>query len=115
MSRKRHAALFVVYSLACYRQLLRKLRRPILRRRTRVTNKTIRGLVKHGYLGPEDRENSTAVRQALNLFLWDELREQPKPKRAVTRGIERRARPGRGHEVGESQAHKQDQAQARER
>jgi hypothetical protein len=68
-----------------YREGLRKLRRPIFRRRIGVTNKTIRGLVKRGYLRPEERENSTAIHQAVNLFVWDELLERRKPKRTKKR------------------------------
>jgi hypothetical protein len=61
-----------------YRQGLRKLGSPVFRRWIRVTHKTIRGLVKCGYLRPEDRENLTAIHQAVSLFLWDELRAKPK-------------------------------------
>ena len=68
-----------------YRQGLPKLRRPIFRRRIRVTNKIIRGLVKRGYLGPRQRENPTAVRQAVKLFVWDALRKRRKPKRKKKR------------------------------
>jgi hypothetical protein len=68
-----------------YRQWLRKLRGPIFRRRIRVTDKSIKGLVKRGYLWPEERENSTAIRQAVSLFLRDALRKQRKPKRTKKR------------------------------
>jgi hypothetical protein len=50
-----------------------------------MTDKTIRGLIKRGYLGPEERDNLTAIRQAMSLFLWDDLREKPKTKRTKKR------------------------------
>jgi hypothetical protein len=60
-----------------YRKGLRKLRGPTFLRRIRMTDKTVRGLIKRGYLGPEERDNLTAIQQAMSLFLWDDLREQP--------------------------------------
>jgi hypothetical protein len=64
-----------------YRQGLRKLRGPTFLRRIRMTDKTVRGLINRGYLGPEERDNLTAIQQAMSLFLWDDLREQAKTKR----------------------------------
>ena len=68
-----------------YRQGLRKLRGPTFLRRIRMTDRTVRGLIKRGYLGAEERDNLTAIHQAMSLFLWDDLREQPKPKRTKKR------------------------------
>jgi hypothetical protein len=68
-----------------YRQGLRELRGPIFQRRIRVTNKIIRGLMKRGYLGPEQRENPIAVRHAVNLLVWEALRKRRKPKRTKKR------------------------------
>ena len=33
----------------------------------------LNGLVKRGYLGPNELDNERAIRQALSLFLWDAL------------------------------------------
>jgi hypothetical protein len=57
-----------------YRQGLRELRGPTFLRRIRMTDKTVRGLIKRGYLGPEERDNLTAIQQAMSLL------HRPKPK-----------------------------------
>jgi hypothetical protein len=43
------------------------------RLKVRLGDKRINGLVKRGYLGPNELDNERAIRQALSLFLWDAL------------------------------------------
>jgi hypothetical protein len=38
-------------------------------------------LLKRGYLWPNERDDLTALRQAVILFIWDTLRKTPKPNR----------------------------------
>ena len=38
-----------------------------------LSDKRINGLVKRGYLGPNELDNERAISQALRLFLWDAL------------------------------------------
>jgi hypothetical protein len=47
----------------------------------RITEKRISALVKRGYLGADERDDLNAIGQAMTLFLWDSLREIPKPKK----------------------------------
>jgi len=70
-----------------YRLRLREVRRDPRRQRLpiRITDQIIKGLVKHGYLGPQERENLTAIRQAVSLVIWDELPKLPKRKRTKAR------------------------------
>ncbi len=68
-----------------YRRGLRELCRPRRRLPIRITDQIIKGLVKRGYLGPQERENSTAIRQAVSLVLWDELGKRGKRSRAKRR------------------------------
>jgi len=56
-----------------YRQGLRELSRPRRRLPIKITDQIIKGLVKRGYLGPQECEDSTAIWQAVSLFIWDEL------------------------------------------
>jgi hypothetical protein len=67
-----------------YRRL-RAGRVPRRRLRIRITNQMIKGFVKLGYLGPQERENLTAIRQAASLVLWDGLHNRIKPRRAKKR------------------------------
>jgi len=46
----------------------------------RITDKRIRGLVKLGYLGPNELKDMRAIEQAMNLFVWDELEKLDRPK-----------------------------------
>ena len=64
-----------------YRQALRELRGPRRRYQIRITEKMVRGLLKRGYLGPDERDDLNAIRQALALFISDTLRKKSKPKR----------------------------------
>jgi hypothetical protein len=41
----------------------------------------VRGLLKRGYLGPDECDDLNALRQAVTLFIWDTIRKTPKPKR----------------------------------
>jgi hypothetical protein len=60
-----------------YRQALRGPRR---RLEVRINNQRIRTLVKRGYLGPNERDNPKAIRQAITLFFQDSLRKVRKPR-----------------------------------
>jgi hypothetical protein len=46
---------------------------PGRRLKVRLSDKRINGLVKRGYLGPNELDNERAISQALRLFLWDAL------------------------------------------
>jgi hypothetical protein len=41
----------------------------------------VRGLLKRGYLWPDERDDLNALRQAVTLFISDTLGKTPKPKR----------------------------------
>jgi hypothetical protein len=47
----------------------------------RITGKMVRGLLKRGYLWPDERDDLNALRQAVILFMSDTLRKTPKPNR----------------------------------
>jgi hypothetical protein len=70
-----------------YRLRLREVRRDPRRRRLPIgiIDQIIKGLVKHGYLGPQEIEDVTAVRQPVSLVIWDELPKLPKRKRTKAR------------------------------
>jgi hypothetical protein len=55
------------------RQYHRRFPGPGRRLNVRLTDKRINGLVKRGYLGPNELDNERAISQALRLFLWDTL------------------------------------------
>jgi hypothetical protein len=55
------------------RQYHRRFPGPGRRLNVRLTDKRINGLVKRGYLGPNELDNERAISQALRLFLWDAL------------------------------------------
>jgi hypothetical protein len=59
-----------------YLQVLRELRDPKFYQ-IRITGM----LLKRGYLWPNERDDLTALRQAVILFIWDTIRKIPKPKR----------------------------------
>jgi hypothetical protein len=65
-----------------YRRVLRRqLRRPGRYYNIRITGKMVRGLLKRGYLWPDERDDLNALRQAVILFMSDTLRKTPKPNR----------------------------------
>jgi len=65
-----------------YRRVLRRqLRRPGRHYNIRITGKMVRGLLKRGYLWPDERDDLNALRQAVILFMSDTLRKTPKPNR----------------------------------
>jgi hypothetical protein len=55
------------------RQYRRRYPGPGRRLKVRLSDKRINGLVKRGYLGPNELDNERAISQALRLFLWDAL------------------------------------------
>jgi hypothetical protein len=55
------------------RQYRRRFPGPGRRLKLRLSDKRINGLVKRGYLGPNELDNERAISQALRLFLWDTL------------------------------------------
>jgi hypothetical protein len=59
-----------------YQQVLRELRDPKFYQ-IRITGM----LLKRGYLWPNERDDLTALRQAVILFIWDTLRKKLKPNR----------------------------------
>jgi len=61
-----------------YRQALRGPRR---RLKIRINDERIRALVKRAYLGPNERDDPKAIRQAITLFLRDSLRKVRKPRK----------------------------------
>jgi hypothetical protein len=63
-----------------YRQALRELRGPKRRYQIRITEKMVRGLLKRGYVGPDERDDLNAIRQALFLFISDTLRKKAEKK-----------------------------------
>jgi hypothetical protein len=42
-------------------------------RKVRITDENIIGLVKRGYLGANERDDTQAIKEAVSLFLWDAL------------------------------------------
>jgi hypothetical protein len=44
----------------------------------RVSDDNLNGLVKRGYLGPNELDDVQATKEALSLFLWDKLQKSPK-------------------------------------
>ena len=63
-----------------YRRGLRELRDP-KSYPIPITEEFVRGLLKQGYLWPNERDDLTALRQAVILFIWDMIRKTPKPNR----------------------------------
>ena len=55
------------------RQYRRRFPGPGRRLKVRLSDKRINGLLKRGYLGPNELDNERAISQALRLFLWDAL------------------------------------------
>jgi hypothetical protein len=53
----------------------------------------VRGLLKRGYLGPDECDDLIALRQAVILFIWDTIgkhlkrTERPKRKKEYGRGL----------------------------
>jgi hypothetical protein len=47
-----------------------------------ITDEKIEGLVKRGYLGPSERDDLSAIEQALTLFVSDALRKVRSRKKA---------------------------------
>ena len=45
-----------------------------------ITEEFVRGLLKQGYLWPNERDDLDAIHQAMSLFLWDSFRSLSKPK-----------------------------------
>jgi hypothetical protein len=45
--------------------------------RIKITDQTVRGLLKRGYLGPNELDDIKAIKQAVNLFLCDSLSKPP--------------------------------------
>jgi hypothetical protein len=71
------------------RQYRRRFPGPGRRLEVRLSDKRINGLVKRGYLGPNELDNERAISQALRLFLWDTLigdRHQTETKTAKRLG-----------------------------
>ena len=64
-----------------YRQALRELRDPRPTLQIGITEDMVRGLLKRGYLGPDECDDLNALQQAVILFIWDTIRKTPKPKR----------------------------------
>jgi hypothetical protein len=62
-----------------YQRGLRELRDP-RSYQIRITGKMVRGLLKRGYLWPDEHDDLDAIEQAMNLFLWDSFRKVSKPK-----------------------------------
>jgi hypothetical protein len=60
------------------RQYHRRFPGPGRRLNVRLTDKRINGLVKRGYLGPNELDDVQATKEALSLFLWDSLLKAPK-------------------------------------
>ena len=56
-----------------YQQVLRELRDPKFYQ-IRITGM----LLKRGYLWPNERDDLTALRQAVILFIWDTIRKTPR-------------------------------------
>ena len=59
--------------LRLYRQGLRVRRRSCQTCQITITGERIKGLVKRGYISPNEVDDMGAVEQAMNLFVWDEL------------------------------------------
>jgi hypothetical protein len=67
-----------------YRRVLRELRESGRPRRyydIEITGTMVKGLLKRGYLGPDECLDLNALRQAVTLFISDTLGKTPKPKR----------------------------------
>jgi hypothetical protein len=64
-----------------YRQALRELRDPRPTLQIGITEDMVRGLLKRGYLGPDECDDLNALQQAVILFISDTLRKTPKPNR----------------------------------
>jgi hypothetical protein len=47
-----------------------------------ITDERIEGLVKRGYLGSSERDDLSAIQQAISLFVWDTLRKVGSRKKA---------------------------------
>jgi hypothetical protein len=65
---------------------LRELRDPRPTLQIGITEDMVRGLLKRGYLGPDECDDLKALRQAVTLFIWDTIRKTPKPKRPDGQG-----------------------------
>ena len=59
--------------LRLYRQGLRVRRRSYQTFQITITGERIKGLLKRGYISPNEVDDMGAVEQAMNLFVWDEL------------------------------------------
>jgi hypothetical protein len=62
-----------------YRRGLRELRDP-KSYPIPITEEFVRGLLKQGYLWPNERDDLDAIHEAMSLFLWDSFRKLTKPK-----------------------------------
>jgi hypothetical protein len=69
-----------------YREVLREFRDPRFYD-IRITGKMVRGLLKRGYLWPNECDDLNALRQALILFISDTLGKTPKPNRKAEDGL----------------------------
>jgi hypothetical protein len=85
-----------------YRQALRELRDPRGLRELReprptlqigITEDMVSGLLKRGYLGPDECDDLIALRQAVTLFIWDTIRKTPKTNRKTEEKKGVRTRP----------------------
>ena len=52
----------------------------------KITEKRISALVKRGYLGADERDDLTAIGQAMSLFLWDAMQQASKATSTEKRG-----------------------------
>jgi hypothetical protein len=64
-----------------YRRVLRDSRRPRRYYDIEITGTMVKGLLRRGYLGPDECLDLNALRQAVTLFISDTLGKTPKPKR----------------------------------
>ena len=53
----------------------------------KITEKRIRALVKGGYLGTDERDDLSAIGQAMSLFLWDAMQQTSKATRTEKRAL----------------------------
>jgi hypothetical protein len=51
---------------------------PRLSRKVWISDEKINGLVKRGYLAPDELDDTQAIKEALSLFLWDALLGVPR-------------------------------------
>jgi hypothetical protein len=64
-----------------YRRVLRESRRPRRYYDIEITGTMVKGILKRGYLGPDECDDLNALRQAVILFISDTLGKTLKPKR----------------------------------